>query len=294
MGCVGCALILLGAALCSPCDTRSPPPTAAAWMSLVPRLRSLEIENAADWTIGRAARFPQGEAGGVGGLRRSTLVRWRPAGRNLGRGSPLAQWQGRCSPALKDSKTPTRAPVADVKQMTPHTHCKTTAGVLFPLLAGLTRLELTYCGEEGLPAVPEHLGSLPGLVSLSLQVGTGRADAPLLCPPCHARPAGLFICWCGGSCTQAGRAECLACGLSAAGRLQWHSLVGRGAAAAGAAAAGILPAQVLQSLSRSAAHGSLHCRPRPWPAGQPVGQPDGIGRAAALHPAAGRQGPGVL
>ena len=39
----------------------------------------------------------------------------------------------------------------------------------YPTAAGLTRLELCYCGEEGLPAVPQHLGRLSQLVSLSLK-----------------------------------------------------------------------------------------------------------------------------
>ena len=86
------------------------PPAAAAWMALVPGLVSLELENAADWTVG-ACRFPP----------------------------------------------------------------------------GLTHLELSYCGEEGLTAFPQHLGELASLASLSLQVGAepgaslpGRVGVPLV------------------------------------------------------------------------------------------------------------------
>ena len=52
---------------------------AAAWMALVPGLRSLEVENAADWTIGVATHFPPGWllAGRPRQLQAPMRLRWQ-------------------------------------------------------------------------------------------------------------------------------------------------------------------------------------------------------------------------
>ena len=75
----------------------------------------------------------------------------------------------------------------------------------YPTAAGLTRLELCYCGEEGLPAVPQHLGRLSQLVSLSLK-GAQLDSTSALEPLAHCarlQVGGWVGGWVGG-CARGG------------------------------------------------------------------------------------------
>lgn len=129
----------------------------APWLALTPNLRSLELDDVCDHSIGDAL-WPSGAP------RRLPLLHARMSCRMHMQQPCLRRLYGkkrRCATA----RCPTMH--ALLKRSPPEAWCR-CAGCSLPshqcrlLGAGLTRLELSYCGEEGLYSIPSHVGCVKG------------------------------------------------------------------------------------------------------------------------------------
>lgn len=130
----------------------------APWLALTPNLRSLELDDVCDHSIGEA-RWPPGapppphpplHACSAAWMRSSPGFAAMAASTNGSRQQPAPQCMRRlfAGRSLCSASAPRAA------------HALAACS----WAAGLTRLELSYCGEEGLYSIPTHVGCAPAPV----------------------------------------------------------------------------------------------------------------------------------